>query len=57
MIINFVLHKYNQTETALKLQPTSPRLFRKKSSTNRINPIRCKKKWKARKIKCLEMKD
>lgn len=31
MIINFVLHKYNQTETALKLQPTSPRLLERKA--------------------------
>lgn len=32
MIINFVLHKYNQTETALKLQPTSPHLLERKAA-------------------------
>lgn len=32
MIINFVLHKYNQTETALKLQPTSPHLRERKAA-------------------------
>nr|DAQ77235.1 MAG TPA: hypothetical protein [Caudoviricetes sp.] len=32
MTINFVLHKYNQTETALELQPTSPRLLKRKAA-------------------------
>jgi hypothetical protein len=32
MIINFVLHKYNQTESALELQPTSPRLLERKAA-------------------------
>ena len=32
MVINFVLHKYNQKESALKLQPTSPRLLERKAA-------------------------
>lgn len=32
MVINFVLHKYKQTETALELQPTSPRLLKRKAA-------------------------
>ena len=32
MVINFVLHKYNQTEIALKLQPTSSRLLERKAA-------------------------
>jgi len=32
MIINFVLLKYNQTETALKLQPTSQRLLERRAA-------------------------
>ena len=32
MTINFVLHKYNQTETALELQPTLPRLLKRKAA-------------------------
>ena len=32
MIINFVLHKYYQTESALELQPTSPRLLDRKAA-------------------------
>lgn len=35
MIINFVLHKYNQTESALELQPTSPRLLERKAALER----------------------
>lgn len=32
MVINFLLHKYYQTESALKLQPTSPRLQERKAA-------------------------
>lgn len=32
MIINFVLLKYNQTENALELQPTSQRLLERKAA-------------------------
>lgn len=32
MVINFVLHKYYQTESALELQPTSPRLLKRKAA-------------------------
>lgn len=32
MVINFLLHKYNQTESALELQPTSSRLLERKAA-------------------------
>lgn len=32
MIINFVLHKYRQTESALELQPTSQRLLERRAA-------------------------
>ena len=32
MVINFLLHKYCQTESALKLQPASPRLLERKAA-------------------------
>lgn len=32
MTINFVLHKYDQTEAALELQPTSSRLLERKAA-------------------------
>ncbi len=32
MIINFLLHKYNQTETALESQPTSQCLLERKAA-------------------------
>ena len=32
MTINFVLHKYRQTESAIELQPTSARLLERKAA-------------------------
>lgn len=32
MIINFVLHKYRQTQSALEMQPTSLRLLKRKAA-------------------------
>lgn len=32
MVINFLLHKYYQNESALKLQPTSVRLLQRKAA-------------------------
>lgn len=32
MVINFLLHKYNQTKSALELQPTSVRFLQRKAA-------------------------
>ena len=58
MIINFVLHKYNQTESALELQPTSPRLLERKAALQWIcRKMEYSKKNKGNPVKIIRWQD